>query len=185
MIAAAWANLTFTLDPIADSLRESAEDAIEVRTAGACEPRRYLCVELLNSLATRGWTPGGDSVTDPHASAAVSIEGVSKTYGDGHSRVQALHNVSLAIRPGEFVCLLGASGCGKSTLLNLIAGSYHLDQGVIETGGRRVGFVFQEPALFPWLTVARNVEAGMRFRNVPKINGRERVAELLATRPSR
>lgn len=113
------------------------------------------------------------------APTAVRIEGVSKTYGDGRSRVQALNNVSLEIRPGEFVCLLGASGCGKSTLLNLIAGSYHVDHGVIDTGKRRIGFVFQEPALFPWLTVARNVEAGMRFRDVPKASRQTRVTELL------
>jgi NitT/TauT family transport system ATP-binding protein len=113
------------------------------------------------------------------AGTAISVTGISKRYGDGKSQVQALSNLSLEIAAGQFVCLLGASGCGKSTLLNLIAGLYHIDQGVIDTGGRRVGVVFQEPALFPWLTVAGNVETGMRFRGVSNGRRRERTDELL------
>ena len=70
----------------------------------------------------------------------------------------------MTVAEGEFVCLVGASGCGKSTLLNLIAGVYHIDHGSILIGNRRVGLMFQEPALFPWLTVQRNVESAMRFR---------------------
>ncbi|MFH2073055.1 MAG: ABC transporter ATP-binding protein [Actinomycetota bacterium] len=110
---------------------------------------------------------------------AIQIRDVTKTYGDGRSRVQALASVDLDISSGEFVCLLGASGCGKSTLLNLVAGLYRVDQGSITTGDRHIGFVFQEPALFPWLTVAGNVEAGMRFRRVPRAERQARVGELL------
>jgi len=84
----------------------------------------------------------------------------------------------LTVGEGEFVCLVGASGCGKSTLLNLIAGIYHLDQGSILIGDRRVGLMFQEPALFPWLTVERNVESAMRFRKAPA--DKARVKELLS-----
>jgi NitT/TauT family transport system ATP-binding protein len=77
------------------------------------------------------------------------------------------------------VCLLGASGCGKSTLLNLIVGLYQVSSGSIDVGGRRVALLFQEPALFPWLSVQRNVEMGMRFRGVPAAERRRIARELL------
>ena len=109
---------------------------------------------------------------------AVEVHRVSKTYGDGRSAITALDDVSLTVAEGEFVCLVGASGCGKSTLLNLIAGIYHLDQGSILIGNRRVGLMFQEPALFPWLTVQKNVESAMRFRKVTP--DKAKVKELLS-----
>ena len=117
-------------------------------------------------------------VSDPRATA-VHIQGVSQTYHDGHSSLKALDGVSLDVVEGEFVCLLGASGCGKTTLLNLIVGLYHLSSGTIDVGGRRVALMFQEPALFPWLTIERNVEMGMRFRGVPKAERPAKIRELL------
>ncbi|MGH2727308.1 MAG: ABC transporter ATP-binding protein [Actinomycetota bacterium] len=93
--------------------------------------------------------------------------------------MQALDGVSLDVSEGEFVCLLGASGCGKTTLLNLIVGLYHLKSGSIEVGGRRVGLMFQESGLFPWLTVERNIEMAMRFRGVPRSERADRIRELL------
>ena len=110
---------------------------------------------------------------------AIRIRDVSQTYHDGHSSLKALDRVSLEVRRGEFVCLLGASGCGKSTLLNLIVGLYHVSSGTIDVGGRQVGLVFQDPALFPWLTVRKNVEMGMRFRGVGAAERRSRSLELL------
>jgi len=107
------------------------------------------------------------------------VEDVSKTYHDGRSSVFALDRLSLEVSNGEFVCMVGASGCGKTTLLNLIAGIYHLDQGTIDTGGRRLGVVFQEPALFPWLTVRRNIELAMRLRGVDAAARAQRGEELL------
>ena len=107
------------------------------------------------------------------------VEDVSKTYHDGRSSVFALDRLSLEVSDGEFVCMVGASGCGKTTLLNLIAGIYHLDQGTIDTGGRRLGVVFQEPALFPWLTVRRNIELAMRLRGVDAAARAQRGEELL------
>ena len=111
---------------------------------------------------------------------ALSIRDVSQTYHDGRSALQALDGVSLDVAEGDLVCLLGASGCGKTTLLNLISGLYHLKSGSIDTGGRRVGLMFQDSALFPWLTVERNVEMAMRFRGVPKTQRTDRIRELLA-----
>ncbi len=87
---------------------------------------------------------------------------MSKTFGRGDTALVALDRVSLSVAPGEFVCLIGASGCGKSTLLNLVAGLDAPTSGEIATGGRRVTLMFQESALFPWLTAAKNVEMPMR-----------------------
>lgn len=95
-------------------------------------------------------------------------------HGVGHE-VAALNNVSLSIREGEFVCLLGRSGHGKSTLLRAIAGLTSLSGGTIEVGGRTVtgpgaerGLVFQEDTVFPWMSVRQNVEFGLRVQNKPK-----------------
>jgi NitT/TauT family transport system ATP-binding protein len=92
--------------------------------------------------------------------------------------VLALDHIDLSVAHGEFVCLLGASGCGKSTLLNLIAGLDQPGLGTIEVDGRS-GLMFQESALFPWLTVRANVELALRFAKVPKSQRKERVAQLL------
>jgi NitT/TauT family transport system ATP-binding protein len=111
--------------------------------------------------------------------AAIRIRGVSQNFHDGRSSVQALDRVSLDVGQGEFVCLLGASGCGKSTLLNLIVGLYRVGTGTIDTGGRRTTLMFQEPALFPWLTARQNVEMGMRFRGVGEAARRAKALDLL------
>ena len=82
---------------------------------------------------------------------AVTLAGVSKVYGRGPSAVQALDQVSLSVAPGEFTCLIGASGCGKSTMLSLVAGLDKPTEGNIAVAGR-IAMMFQEPALFPWLS---------------------------------
>ena len=106
------------------------------------------------------------------AGAEIGLEHVGIDLGG--QRIVA--DVSLAIAPGEFVCLLGPSGCGKSTLLNLMAGFLPASAGSVRIGGVPVigpgidrGVVFQSTeALFPWLTVRENVEYGLRMRKVPK-----------------
>ncbi len=112
---------------------------------------------------------------------AVQLTDVSKLYGKGRSAVLALDKVSLTVAPGEFVCLIGASGCGKSTMLSLVAGLDTATAGQVSTGGKKVTLMFQEQALFPWLTAARNVELALRARGVPKQERRSRAAELLET----
>jgi NitT/TauT family transport system ATP-binding protein len=108
--------------------------------------------------------------------AAVRVVELSKVYG----RVCALDRVSLDIPAGEFVCLVGASGCGKSTLLSLVAGLDAPSAGRVEVaGGATPALMFQEPALFPWLTVAGNVGLPLRLRRVPRADRARRVAELL------
>jgi NitT/TauT family transport system ATP-binding protein len=113
------------------------------------------------------------------AGAAVRLEQVSKVYGRGASATHALDGVSLSVAPGSFTCLIGASGCGKSTLLSLVAGLDAPSSGVVDVGGRRVALMFQEPALFPWLTAAGNIELALRARGVPRAERRRRALELL------
>jgi len=111
--------------------------------------------------------------------AAITVTEVSKVFGRGESALLALDRLSLEVAPGEFVCLIGASGCGKSTLLNLVAGLDAATSGEISTGGHRVALMFQEPALFPWLTVSRNVELALQASGVDRGERRRRAASLL------
>jgi NitT/TauT family transport system ATP-binding protein len=109
---------------------------------------------------------------------AVALRDVTKVYGHGAAAVPALDHVSLDVRPGELVCLVGASGCGKTTLLNLIAGLDSPTGGRVDTDGR-TALMFQESALFPWLTVQANVELALRLRGVRRAERRERATALL------
>ncbi|MGH7413275.1 MAG: ABC transporter ATP-binding protein [Candidatus Rokuibacteriota bacterium] len=104
----------------------------------------------------------------------IQIKGISKAFGEGSRRAAALDPVGLDIAERELVCLLGPSGCGKSTLLNIVAGFIAPTTGQVLVGGVPIdgpgadrGVVFQEYVLFPWLTVAQNVEFGPRLRRVP------------------
>ena len=110
------------------------------------------------------------------AAPAVSVRSVTKRFGRGPV---ILDDVTLDVAPGEFVCLLGASGCGKSTLLNLVAGLDRPTQGDVQVAGRRPALMFQEPALFPWLTAAQNIELALRLRGVAKAPRREEAQRLL------
>jgi NitT/TauT family transport system ATP-binding protein len=93
--------------------------------------------------------------------------------------VPALDNVSLTVPRGGFVCLLGASGCGKSTLLNLVAGLDSPTAGTVDVGDLHTTLLFQEAALFPWLTARANVELPLKFRKVPRAQRHARAQELL------
>jgi spermidine/putrescine transport system ATP-binding protein len=116
---------------------------------------------------------------------AVSLQGLRKAYGD----VVAVRDVTLEVRPGEFLTLLGPSGCGKTTLLRLIAGFESPDAGAVFISGRDltaeppyrrpVNTVFQHYALFPHRTVAGNVAFGLEMANVPRSEVRGRVERAL------
>ena len=112
---------------------------------------------------------------------ALRIDAVSKRFGHGEAGVVALDRVSLDVARGEFVCLVGASGCGKTTLLNLVAGLERPTAGTITVGepGTRVAVMFQEAALFPWLTVSRNVELALQLRGVARRERRGMALDLL------
>jgi NitT/TauT family transport system ATP-binding protein len=112
--------------------------------------------------------------------AAVTLSGVSKVFGTGAAAVRALDEVSLTVAPGEFTCLVGASGCGKSTLLSLVAGLERPTSGMLHVAGK-VALMFQEAALFPWLTAAGNVELALRAQGVPRGERKRAARELLET----
>jgi ABC-type nitrate/sulfonate/bicarbonate transport system ATPase subunit len=105
----------------------------------------------------------------------LAVRGVTKRFPVGDGEIEALARIDLAIDSGEFVCLIGASGCGKSTLLRIIAGFEEPTTGVVSTHGKPItgpgsdrGMVFQDYALFPWMTVNRNIGFGPRQRGLPR-----------------
>jgi NitT/TauT family transport system ATP-binding protein len=112
----------------------------------------------------------------------IRIENLRKEFGS----LRALDEIDLQIEDGEFVCLLGPSGCGKSTLLNAIAGFIEKTSGVLEVNGKPVSgpgpdraMVFQEYALFPWMTVAQNIAFGLEIRGDSKVASAKIVDQLL------
>src|ERR1700719_179529 len=109
------------------------------------------------------------------------LDHVGKTYPNA---VRAVHDLSLAVEPGEIAVLIGGSGCGKSTLLRLVCGLDHPSQGAVALDGatitgphEKIGVVFQEPRLLPWLCVADNVGFGLAHRRAAE--RRQRVAAAL------
>ncbi|WP_306189687.1 MULTISPECIES: ABC transporter ATP-binding protein [unclassified Streptomyces] len=118
--------------------------------------------------------------------AKISVQGVTKTFALGRATFTALDDLSLDIADNEFVTVVGPSGCGKSTLLNVLAGLEEpttgraLVDGVPVSGpGPERGVIFQQYALFPWLTVRQNVEFGLRTAGVPKAERRRRAEHFI------
>ncbi len=114
-------------------------------------------------------------------------ERLEKTFVSETAETQAIEEITLSVREGEFMCLLGPSGCGKTTLLNLFAGFDRPSAGHVYLDGREIaapgpdrGVVFQEHALFPWLTVHDNVGCGKRVRARPQAEQREIIRRELA-----
>ena len=110
----------------------------------------------------------------------LAINDVSKRFFVGAEPVEALHHVSLEVAKGEFVCLIGASGCGKSTLLRIVAGFERPTSGEVRVYGAPIagsgserGMVFQDYALFPWMTVRDNIGFGPRQKKKSKAEIRE------------
>jgi NitT/TauT family transport system ATP-binding protein len=129
-------------------------------------------VAARESLAVSDYQP-------PRSPTAIRLSAVSKQFGHGPGAVLALDRVTFEVRPGEFVCLLGASGCGKSTILSLVAGLERPSSGAIDLLDQQPALLFQDAALFPWLTVEQNVEFPLRMRHLPRAERRERTASLL------
>ena len=116
------------------------------------------------------------SVTDSHAEIAkglIDVRSMGVTFGADESEVIAVKDVSLNVQPGEFVSLIGPSGCGKSTLLSIVAGFVKPTKGEALLDGKKItkpgsdrGVVFQQYSLFPWLSVRKNVEFGLKMAGI-------------------
>jgi NitT/TauT family transport system ATP-binding protein len=116
----------------------------------------------------------------------IEVRDVCVSFGSGRTAVDAVKGVSLQVQPGEFVSIIGPSGCGKSTLLNAVAGFTLPDSGVVMLDGASIkgpgsdrGVVFQQYSLFPWMTVRKNVEFGLKMQGVPLAERETRARTLL------
>ncbi len=116
----------------------------------------------------------------------LSVHGLSKSFVYQGNPLTVLDDVDIELKANEFICLVGASGCGKSTLLKIIAGLMSPTTGEVRVEGEAVegpgsdrGMVFQSYSLFPWLTVAKNVEFGLKLQGFSKAERRERIAYYL------
>jgi NitT/TauT family transport system ATP-binding protein len=111
----------------------------------------------------------------------LTVRGLVKDFaGRRGETVRAIDHVDLDVGIGEFVCLIGASGCGKSTILNLVGGLESPSAGEVQVDGT-AAMMFQESALFPWLTITKNIELPMRLAGVSRADRKERAAELIRT----
>jgi len=103
----------------------------------------------------------------------LEIRNLTKTFSTEDGEMMALEDISIEVKPAEFLCIIGPSGCGKTTLLRMVAGLDHPSSGEIILDGKEVkgpspdrGMVFQEFSLFPWRTVLKNVEFGLEIKGV-------------------
>jgi len=128
-----------------------------------------------------------NSNTHPDSEAEITIDGVGKTYEEGTKEaVEALRDINLTVRDGEFLTIVGPSGCGKSTLLEILSGLVSKSEGSVKIGDEEVtgprsdiGVVFQEYSLFPWRTVMENTEFGLEVDGVGKKKRRETAQEFI------
>lgn len=117
----------------------------------------------------------------------ISISDVWKEFLMKDGKLSALEGISIDVRQGEFLCIVGPSGCGKSTLLSIIAGLTTPEKGSVLVNGTKVGgpgpdrvVMFQESALFPWLTAIQNIEFGLRMMGVGETERRKRALRYLS-----
>jgi ABC-type nitrate/sulfonate/bicarbonate transport system ATPase subunit len=114
------------------------------------------------------------------ADTVLKIEGLEKYYGEGDSRLHVLHDLTIDIHDGEFICILGKSGCGKSTLLKCVAHLEEYQSGNIKGDFDSIGYIFQEDRLLNWLTVAGNIKIVLESNDVPKSEHSDRIQYYLS-----
>jgi NitT/TauT family transport system ATP-binding protein len=149
------------------------------------------CEDNVLAGAARWKTASTDVSTlrrpDANAPPKVWLRGISLSYPTGNgTRLLALDQIDLKVQPGEFLCIVGPSGCGKSTLLHIVAGlqrptsgSVLVDDNIVDGPAPNRILIFQELGLFPWLTVAQNVEFGMKMMGIKRDERKERIAHYL------
>ena len=139
-------------------------------------------------LATSAATAPDSSSSSvaPRSEFVIEASGVNHAYEGQHGWVRALAGFEIAIPRNQFLCLLGPSGCGKSSFLRIVTGLMKPIEGEVKLNGKRIeepgldrGIVFQEPALFPWLTALRNVAFGLEMTGMDKRAVAERAAQVL------
>src|SRR5262245_24057944 len=146
--------------------------------------------EILFQVMERAPVPATPATTSrsafPASEFVIEASGVNHAYEGQKGWVQALENFEIAIPRNEFMCLLGPSGCGKSSFLRIVTGLMKPLEGEVRLNGKRIeepgldrGIVFQEPALFPWLTALRNVAFGLEMNGMDKPAVNERAAAVL------
>lgn len=120
------------------------------------------------------------------SSAFIDLKQIKLTYELGSRKLEILNDLNLRIAEGEFVCVLGPSGCGKSTLLKILAGYEIPDAGEVIIDGKthqgpnaEIGVVFQHANLFPWLSIEKNVEFGLKMKKMSKTQRRQLVGNYL------
>jgi NitT/TauT family transport system ATP-binding protein len=121
----------------------------------------------------------------PNATGHILVDHLRVRFGRSAAAVEAVSDVSMEVKPGEFVSIIGPSGCGKSTLLNVVAGFVQPSEGAVSMDGKATdkpgadrGMVFQQYSLFPWLTVRKNVEFGLKQKGMAA-SQREQAARTL------
>jgi NitT/TauT family transport system ATP-binding protein len=118
-------------------------------------------------------------------SVKIELRAVGKIYNTAQGEVQALKDINLTVKEGEFLCIIGPSGCGKSTLLRILAGLYQQSGGEVKIHSNGLGsrpsnaVVFQEYAIFPWRTVSDNVVFGLEMRGISRDERTKRTSEYL------
>jgi NitT/TauT family transport system ATP-binding protein len=120
--------------------------------------------------------------------SAIAVDRLSHVYSGAEGGVPALEDITIGVEAGKFVVIVGPSGCGKTSLLMMLAGLRHQTEGTILCAGKpisepdpeRVGVVFQEASLFPWLTALDNVEFPLALRGAPRADRRRRAEEMLS-----
>jgi NitT/TauT family transport system ATP-binding protein len=126
-------------------------------------------------------------VRESPTQAAIRVAGLSHTYAGREGEVPALIDIAMTVDAGRFVVIVGPSGCGKTSLLMMMAGLRHQTSGTLDVQGRpmtapdpdRVGVVFQEASLFPWLSALDNIDFPLALRNAPKDERHKRANEML------